>query len=190
MKYGNAFFAWLPLGVGITGVCLLVSLAVQQDLRQSFNDPQVQIAEDTVYALQQGSTTASVLKNFPRVDIAKSLSPWVGVYDASYHPLGSSGKLDGVQPALPKGVYDAAASNSGKDTQIEGQNRVTWQPESGVRVATVVQHYGGGFVVSGRNMSELEIKENNLNLLIFFAWVAIMLTTFFVQIASGYMRKR
>src|SRR6185436_9409124 len=45
MKYGNAFIAWLPLAVAITGVCGLVYATVHQNYRQSLNDPQIEIAE-------------------------------------------------------------------------------------------------------------------------------------------------
>jgi hypothetical protein len=189
MNYGNAFLAWLPLAAGLSGVCLLIGLAVQQDLRQSFNDPQVQIAEDAAISFKQGSTTTAILKNYPPIDISKSLSAWVAFYNQHGEPLGTSGRLEGVQPIIPQGVFNAAATNNGKSTQIDGQNRITWQPKEGVRVALVVLKTDSGFVASGRNMSELEIREGSVNMLVFFAWIAILITTFFLQIATQNLRR-
>ena len=42
----RVFLKWLPLGVAVTLVCALIYATVQQNYRQSANDPQIQMAED------------------------------------------------------------------------------------------------------------------------------------------------
>ena len=193
MKYGNAFLAWLPLAAAITGMCLLVYGTVQQDYRQSLNDPQVQIAEDAARVLATGAPVPSVVPQTQSVDIARSLAPWVAVYDDSGKMLGSTGVLDDAPPILPQGVFDAAQAGNGKDTSITGQDRVTWQPQEGVRSAVVVQHFSGtasGFVASGRNMREVEDRETRLSVIVGAAWLVLIVSTLILQLGAMYLQRR
>jgi hypothetical protein len=192
MKYGNAFLSWLPLAAAVTGLCLLIGVTVQQNYRQSLNDPQIQIVEDAARILSGGIPPASITANLPRVDIALSLAPWMAVYDEKGTPVAGSGYLDGALPKLPQGALDAAASNSGKDTDILGQNRVSWQSSDGTRSAVVIQHYSGksaGFVVAGRNMREVESREGELNTMVALAWISLILLTLALRLAIAYLRK-
>ena len=122
-----AFF--LPAIVLATIGCGIVYAAVQQDLRQGADDPQHQLAEDAVARLTAGDSPTAVVGT-GRVDIASSLDPFVIVYDPTGAVLASGGRLGGVAPVPPAGVL-ATAIQAGSD-------RVTWQPRSGVRIATVV----------------------------------------------------
>ena len=56
---------WIPIAVAVTGLAALVCGAIQQDLRQSANDPQVQLAEDAAAQLDQDVSPASVLRSVP-----------------------------------------------------------------------------------------------------------------------------
>jgi hypothetical protein len=76
------------------------------------------------------------------------------VYDDAGNVLASSVVLHGVTPDLPAGVLDY--------TRAYGEDRVTWQPEEGVRIAAVVVRYEGtqsGFVLAGRSLREVEVRE-------------------------------
>jgi hypothetical protein len=64
-----------------------------------------------------------------QVDLATSLDPFVLVFDADGQLLASSMLLRGRMPDYPAGVLDTV--------RRRGEDRVTWQPESGVRDATV-----------------------------------------------------
>ena len=178
----KVFFLWLPFAATITGVCLLTYATVQQNYRQSLNDPQIQMAEDAARALGGGDVPASVVpRGVPLIDIATSLSPWIAVYDESHVTLESSAVFWGAPPKPPAGVFEAARGNQGKGTSQPEQNRITWQPESGVRSAIVVQHYAGsrpGYVIVGRSMREVEIREQNLATLVGTAWIALLIATF------------
>jgi hypothetical protein len=145
--------AWLPIAVVTAAFCGLAYLTVQQSLRQGANDPQIQMAEDAAAALAQGRS-AEALVPLSTVDIARSLAPFMIVYDDAGNVLASSAVLHGVTPDIPAGVLDYARAN--------GEDRVTWQPEAGVRLAAVVVRFEGtrsGFVLAARNMREVEKRE-------------------------------
>ncbi len=155
----NTLRHWLPLALVCTALCLLVYGAVQQDLRMGGNDPQIQMAEDTAVALAGGAAVGSVIPT-PQIDVARSLAPFVIAYDDSGKVLASSGLLHGQVPALPPGVLDYVRQH--------GQDRVTWQPEPGVRIAAVVARFDGrqsGSVLAGRSLREVEKRESDLLLL-------------------------
>jgi hypothetical protein len=101
-----AFF--LPLAVLATATCGLAYAETQQALRSGANDPQLQLAEDAGARLDAGATPSSVVDPSPPVDLARSLAPFVIVFDAQGQILASNASLDGGQPAPPSGVLDAA----------------------------------------------------------------------------------
>ena len=165
LKLTNILGHWLPLAVVTTLLCGLVYLAVQQSLRMGANDPQIQMAEDAAVALAAGGTSESVLP-VAQVDISTSLAPFLVIYSNTGEPLASSGLLHGTVPLLPQGVFDY--------THQKGEDRVSWQPESGVRVAAVVVAYNGsqpGFVLAGRSLREVEIRESQTEHITGIAWL-------------------
>ena len=159
---------WLPLAAVATVVCMLVYLCTQQSLRQGVNDPQIQLAEDAAHALAAGATAQSVIPP-GMVDLARSLSPFVAIYDASGKPLASSGQLDGAPPAPPHGLFAL--------TQREGEHRVTWMPRRSVRMAVVLVAAGGphgGFAMAGRSMREVETRESQMLFVCAAAWIGAL----------------
>ena len=139
----NIFRIWLPFAVVITAFCALAYASVQQAYRQGANDPQIQMAEDAADALA-GGASIDVIVPVSKVSVAKGLAPFLIVYDGSGQVLASSVMLDGQTPGLPDGVLDS--------TKAMGENRVTWQPRTGVRIAAVIVSYQDGFVLAGRNL--------------------------------------
>ena len=162
---------WLPLAIATAGLCALVYLTVQQSLRMSANDPQIQMAEDAASSLNAGASVESVVPS-TKVEIADSLAPFVIVFDNSGKVLASSATLHGAVPAYPAGVLDYVRQ--------KGQDRVTWQPEAGVRMATVVAPFKNGFVMAGRSLSEVEKRESQVESLSGIALLAIWVATFIV----------
>lgn len=165
---------WIPLAVAITAMCGLVYLAVQQELRQSANDPQIQIAEDAAAALENGAPVDSILPA-GKTAIERSLASFVMVFNDRGEVAGSSATLHGQTPQLPGGILDYVRSH--------GQDRVTWQPEPGVRIAAVVVRYPGaqpGFVLAGRSLREVEVREDNAGLIAGVAWIFTMAATLVV----------
>jgi hypothetical protein len=98
------------------------------------------------------------------VNVASSLAPFVIIFDGKDRVVASSATLDGRTPQLPPGVFDAARAS--------GEDRVTWQPQAGVRLAAVVVPVaGGGSVLAGRSLREVERRESDLLGVTAFAWL-------------------
>jgi hypothetical protein len=70
---------------------------------------------------------------------------------------------------VPAGILDYV--------RTRGEDRVTWQPEPGVRIAAVVVHFKGtqpGFVLAGRSLREAEVREDNALIEAGMAWAFAM----------------
>jgi hypothetical protein len=168
----RAFLYWLPVALCATILSGLVYGTVQQDYRQSANDPQIEMAEDAAIQLQEGAHPQAVVGS-GNVEMSRSLAPFVIVYDASGHVTASSAQLNGSTPELPPGVFDSVRTG--------GEDRLTWQPQEGVRVAAVVTQFAGsapGFVLAGRSLREVEQREDRLTLMVGLAWLAALVGTF------------
>ncbi len=163
---------WLPIAVAATVAIGLTYAGVQQAHRTTADDPQIQLAEDAAARLDAGDPATDVLPDGP-VNVATSLAPFVIVYDAKNAVVEGSGVLDGAPPVPPTGVLDAARS--------AGHNAVTWQPAPGVRIASVsVTTKDGRVVLAGRNLREVEVREDALTQMTVLAWLAAMLGTLVV----------
>ena len=55
------FWAWMPLGVAVTGLSILCYASAQQVLRQSINDVPAQLSQDTATVLSHGAVPADVV---------------------------------------------------------------------------------------------------------------------------------
>jgi len=164
---------WLPLAVATVCLCALVYLAVQQSLRQGANDPQIQMAEDAAASLKAGASVDSVVPS-AQVEIASSLAPFIMVFDSAGNVVASSATLHGKVPSFPGGVLDY--------TRQHGEDRVTWQPEPGVRMATVTIGTGNGFVLAGRSLREVEVREDNVENYSLLATLAIWIVTLILTV--------
>jgi hypothetical protein len=178
LKFNRVLFTWLSLGALATAVCLLVYVVAQQMWRQSANDPQIQMARDAGAALAAGKPADAVV---PRetVDMERSLAPFLMVLDANGKVLAASGTLRGNVPGVPRGVLDYVRER--------GEERVTWQPVGGLRIASVVVSYAGssqGFVLAGRSLDETQRRVAQFQTLVGLAWAAT-LVGLLVVVAAG-----
>ncbi len=167
----------LVLAALATGLALALNVIPQQVLRQGANDPQIAMATDLVAVLEKGgldqSALAAIAGGAAKVDIARSLTPFVIVYDEQGRPLASQAELNGQTPVPPPGVFDSV--------RRRGEARISWQPvlgrEHGVRIAAVLQRVHGatpGFVLAGRNMREVEAREAQVGQLAGLTWIGMM----------------
>ena len=170
----NILRLWLPFAVVISAFCALAYAAVQQAYRQGANDPQIQMAEDAASALADGQAAADLIPA-STVSVSKSLASFIIIYDADGKVAASSAQLDGKTPSLPDGVLDS--------TRQLGENRITWQPREGVRIASVIVSYPGGYVLAGRNMREVEARESQTSLFAGLTWVLALLATLLIIIS-------
>jgi len=188
-RFVKALRYFIPLTVVITAFCGLTYAAVQQSYRQNANDPQIQIAEDSAAQLNQGATPKEIVP-LDQVDMAKSLASFLIIFDKNGKVVDSNVQLDGKIPTPPPGVFDYVSSGGQRSIgslkkklifKLEGgseQNRVTWEPRENVRIAAVIAKYNDGFVLVGRNMREVEIREENLSHMVFAAWIVTLGATF------------
>ena len=178
----QAIKGWLPLAIATAGLCGLAYLVVQQSLRMGANDPQIQMAEDAAVALNGGVSVDSIIPA-ANVELATSLAPFMIIFDDSGTVLASTATLHGSVPVYPTGVLDY--------TRQHGEDRVTWQPEKGVRMATVVVRYDKGFVLTGRSLREVEKRGDQMVQLSGLAMLTIWAATLIVIILAELVgRKR
>lgn len=159
------FLHYLAAATLVTVILLLMYATVQQTYRSGLNDPQVQIARDISLQLEQNKP----IENFihpDTIDMKKSLSPFFILYDALGNPVRSNALLNGRIPQVPKGLFEELNGKS--------QHEVTWQPQSGVRMAMVIVKVNTQpvqFVAAGRSMAEVEGRVSRLITIIFIAWI-------------------
>ena len=208
----RVFVAWMPLAIAIIGLSMLVYVAVQQEYRQSLNDPQIQMAEDAASALDYGADAGVVIPPPAEpIDMSMSLAPWIALLKSDgtiYMATSTSGVQYVVSTAIgarrssdadatstiyfsiPRGVLQSAALGVGKNTSTPGEDRVTWQPNPMTRQAIVAVEitagqYKGDFVVSGRGMREVEFRESALEQLIALGALCLLVVTFLFRLLVG-----
>lgn len=169
---------WIVAMIFISFSCATVYLADQQMLRQGANEEPLRLAQDTVLSLEKGQTIKSAVPA-DKVDISKSLSPFVMVFDTDKKLVATSGSWVASLPIYPSGVLD--------NTGAKGETRVTWQPQNGLRFATVAVQYSKGYVVGARSLQETEKRIADTGKIIGLAWLAGVLFAAFSLIFYGYL---
>ena len=192
----NIIKRWIPFAFLATTLCGLVYLAVQQSLRQGANDPQVQMAEDAARAINAGASSTTIIPS-DKVTIGTSLAPYLIYYSATNNylsnlntatpisgiPIAGNGVLqNGLLPNLPAGVFDYAKAN--------GENRITWQPAPGIRQAIVIVPTNGGYVVAGRSLREVEIREDQAEKEAGAAWIVTLAGLFIIELGIALLESR
>jgi hypothetical protein len=181
MRLRTAAAIFLSLAVLATCLSGLIYVVVQQDLRAGANDPQQQLAEDDAAQLDRGATPSSVMSG-PMVDLRASLASFVVVYGPGGAVLATNGELDGQPPMIPVGVLAAAHAN--------GIDKVTWQPQPGVRIATVSVPWGGGTVSAGRSLRVVEEQESALEVLVAGGWLATLAALAVASVGAAWILGR
>lgn len=159
-----------------TGIALAFYAIPQHVLRSGLNDPQIQMATDLASKLDQvgvidGLRQGALMESGSgaEIDMARSLSPFLIVFNDAGQPLGSNAQLDGQTPIPPAGIFEFVRSH--------GEERVTWQPRRGVRIAAVVERVRGsqpGFVLAGRNMREVEARIGDVRTMAGLTWLGML----------------
>jgi len=182
----RSVISWLPLSVAIVCIYGIMYLVVQQYIRLSANEILTEYAENTRSKLENGMTPDSIIKEIPKIDMAKSLSPFVMIYNNARILIASSASLKENYPAIATGTLDYAEKNNG--------NKVTWQPQQEVRNATVILHCTkdgqGYFILAGRSLREIENREHFVLLQTFAGMMLTLFATFvMVVIVQGFKRR-
>lgn len=125
---------------------------VQQLGRMQANDTPTLLATQVAKQLDADQGLSSV--NMGATNLAKDPIPFVIIYDKKGKAVGGSGYLDNKLAVIPKGVLEHA--KSGKN------NEVTWQPQSGVRIASVTVVAKDYYVLGGQSLESTENRATQL----------------------------
>jgi hypothetical protein len=126
------------------------------------NYPQIQIAEDTATALNQGIKPNTLVQG--HVDPSTSLAPFTIIYNKSGNAVASSGYLNNEIPIIAFGALTSAESKS--------YHFVTWQPQNNVKIAAVSVAANNYYVLSGRSLTEVEKNETKALQIAFLGGIA------------------
>jgi hypothetical protein len=169
----------------ITG---LIFLCGQQIYRNQANDPQIRMAADIAGRISRGYAAGTYFSGY-KTAISVNPGIFVTLFDARGRPLRSSGMWNGRMPAPPAGVFEAA--------KRYGEDRITWQPERGVRLAVVVAHVENAstaYVLVGRSLKEAARRTADLRIITGLTWIAgivlIALHALFFRVQGGRLEKQ
>ncbi|HTQ28415.1 MAG TPA: hypothetical protein VMI35_09815 [Puia sp.] len=165
----RSFLVLYLFAAGVLSLILLLLYAcVQQVYRQTANDPQIQVAWDIREHMRMGLPVDAYFRS-DSADLSGSLALFAVLYNSEGKPIRSSARLDGNLPQVPAGVLDFVKTN--------GEERVTWQPRPGVRMAMVLlraEPLSLGIIAVGRSLREVEVRENNLRSMVGLGWLLVM----------------
>lgn len=139
----------LFLFIGLLIIFGTIDFVTQQTLRSNANDPQIQLAEDSASALNDGASPHSLIGK--TVNLSNSLAPFVIIYNTSGRVVAGNGQINGQVPIAPLGVLTSSHSVD--------YHAVTWQPQHALRFAAVIVKANNYYVLSGRSLKEVEIRE-------------------------------
>jgi hypothetical protein len=162
---------WIACALIATTVCATVWFGWGLSLRNGADREPERLALAAQARLATGTGPPAVLP--APVDVASSSSPFVMVFDRNGRLLASSGQLDGQAPQLPAGVLDWVRRH--------GEDRITWQPEPGLREATVIVPYGGrhpGFVLVAQSLGGVSNQQLELSRNVLYVWLGVLLAAF------------
>jgi len=173
----SAVRIWLAI-VGVAAILLITAYTfVQQEARLSANDQPQDTAQVEKHQLENGAQPSDVVPTV-KTDLSSDSSVFVTVTDSSEHVLASSASLDGSASLPP--------ANTFVFTKQHGSDHFTWQPRSGVRLATYILPYGNspndGFIIAGQSLKQAEKRIETYTVLMVIAWLAVVAWTTFILI--------
>ncbi|HUC89955.1 MAG TPA: hypothetical protein VMR45_04080 [Patescibacteria group bacterium] len=165
-------FVWGTITLGVTFIFAAFYVTVQQSLRRSANDPQISMVQNAAAKLDAGGKPAAILAG--KIDVSYDMAPFIIIYDINGNVVAGNGYLDGSIPHIPIGVLNHA--------KINKVHTVTWQPDSGIRIASATTKSQNYYVVSGRSLATTDSNIDSMGLYAASAW---LITT--AAIAGSYL---
>jgi hypothetical protein len=179
---------WVAYCAIITLLCVIIYVVAQQNFRQGANDPQFQMTEDVADALNNGADPKSLVNTTSTVEISKSLSPYLIIYDAAGNIAASNANLNNQTLKIPAGVLAYIQKN--------GRDAATWQPQPGVRQAMVGIKATRGkayTVIAGRSLRKTEERIGLLGEQVLFGWfvsvIALLVIAFLQDLVTRKLSK-
>lgn len=158
----NRLIPWVVGGIVLSFAVGSLYLVAQQLDRGGADDQPERLATQLASVTTIPSPDPSEL-----VDLAASEAVFYVVYDTQGTALSGTGELHGALAEVPTGVITAAVEN--------GRNAVTWQPEHGLRFATVSVSGGDRVILAGQSLAPSEARTDQLGALLLLAWAIGML---------------
>lgn len=160
---------WLAVAGSATLILAATFVMLQQSDRLSANDQPLALLQSIESRLEGGATANDVVPA-ENVNLRTNNSVFAIVTDLDKHVLASSAALDRQSPLPPKGVFNYTAK-AGSDT-------FTWEPASGVRLATYTTKYSSGFIITGQSLRPVEDRMALYGKLAIITWIAVLAWTF------------
>lgn len=156
--------------LAVVGSALIVLgtayVLVQQSNRLGAYDQPVALNQIVRHRLDNGvSSTAAVLTQPASL---RDNYPFAIITDSKLQVQASSTLSGTITLLPPKGTFDYAKAH--------GQDRFTWQPTPGVRVATIITSYKNGsqYVLTGQSLKEAEYRIAIFTALVFLGMLAVL----------------
>ena len=153
MKTGS-IFSYLTT-CAIVSFNIATFYAVMQQMYCTTIEPQIQRAYDLKEQLEQNKKAEYLLPD-DTLDLQNGLEGFIALFNKEGKPIRSNDFLNNKMSQLPKEVYDFS--------KINKEKRITWQPQTGIRMAAVilsVNHPEIKFIAVGRSLKEAEEREAN-----------------------------
>jgi hypothetical protein len=182
--YVTIFRNWFTYAVLISLLCGIIYFTVQQNYRHTANDPQYQMTEDAVNAINKGADPKSLVSSTPAIEISQSLSPFLVIYNVNGNIAAGSATLNSKPLKIPQGVIEYVQKN--------GQDAATWQPVPGVRHAMVgLSTANKAFVVvAGRSLRKIEERIAQLGEQVLLGWALSLVAMLVVVTLQEMLTKK
>ena len=145
------------------------ALVISQMMRRGADQPQIDMVAWYAGEISAGQAPDKVIPP-GYVDLESSLQPVIIFYDDQGRAGRGTGYLGQKLPALPSGVFDHVRQS--------GYEKLTWQPQRGVRLASVIKRVSGphsGFVLAARSLRVVEEQKVVLWRMALGVWMLVML---------------
>lgn len=184
-KSASLFLKALPQVILFTLTCFLIYIVSQQVYRLSANDPQYQLVEDYTQALNQGVSPGMLVNPAFTIELGKSLSPFVIIVDREGKLLTTNASLNHIPQTIPKNLVKQALKGDIQAT--------TWQPEPGIRLATVFMAAGPKkdyVVMAGRSLKRIEERIDILGEQVLIGWFISLIIYIMVIFVIPYIEEK
>lgn len=163
--------SFLPFAVCITLLSGLIYFSSQQVIRLSANEMPSLSVDTALARISIGQQLNTILPNVP-IELSKPFGFFFSAYNEQKVLTIAQTTVHGASVTIPDGVFDYA--------KLHGKDRVTWQPETGIRLATVVVYEPKTktYLVAGRDLTDYEHRIETLGIQILLGWALTMGGTF------------
>jgi hypothetical protein len=156
---------------------LFISVFNQQVLRRGADRQPAQLVDQVSTRLTQGATATSLLaagsREISNPEWLHGTSTFAALYDGEGNVIASNATLHGGLPQPPRGIFNVIRQ--------QGEHKVTWQPQPGIRVALTGRPApGGGFVVAGQSLIPSESREAAFRRWMLVLWFAMIVACVFI----------